>query len=80
MSCFSLYWLETLLVWLVVIAAVVALVRLILPHVLGAFGTAGAMVSQALNIVIWAVVAIAVIVLVFDLLACFVGVPRLPRF
>lgn len=77
MGCFSLGWLENLLIWLVVIGAVVALVRLILPLALGPLGPAGTMVSQALNIIIWALVAIAVIILVFDLLSCLVGVPRL---
>lgn len=77
MGCFSLGWLENLLIWLVVIGAVFALVRLILPLALGPLGTAGTMVSQALNIIIWALVAIAVIILVFDLLSCLVGVPRL---
>lgn len=77
MGCFSLAWLEQLLIWLVVIAAVVALVRLLLPHIVGPLGGAGVIVTRALNIVIWAIVAVAVIMLIFDLLACAVGVPRL---
>jgi len=77
MACFSLVWLGNLLIWLVVIAAVVALVRLLLPLALGPLGAAGATIGQALNIIIWAIVAVAVIVLVFDLLNCLVGVPRL---
>ena len=77
MACFSLGWLEQLLIWLVVIAAVVALVKLIVPMIVGPLGVAGSTVVQALNIVIWAIVAIAVIVLVFDLLACAFALPRL---
>jgi len=76
-ACFSLGWLEQLLIWLVVIAAVVALVKLIVPMIVGPLGVAGSTVVQALNIVIWAIVAIAVIVLVFDLLACAFALPRL---
>jgi hypothetical protein len=77
MACFSLTWLEQLLIWLVVIGAVVALVRLLVPLVIGPLGAAGTTIANALNIIIWAVVAIAVIVLVFDLLTCVAGVPRL---
>jgi hypothetical protein len=77
MGCFSLGWLEQLLIWLVVIAAVMAIVRLLIPALVGPLGPFGSVVVQALNIVIWAVVAIAVIMLVFDLLSCVIGIPRL---
>jgi hypothetical protein len=76
MTCFTLGWLEQLLIWLVVIGAAIALVKLLIPLVVGPLGVAGATIVNALNIIIWAVVAIAVIVLVFDLLSCLVGVPR----
>jgi uncharacterized membrane protein YccC len=74
MGCFSLAWIEQLLIWLVVIAAVFALIRLVVPAFLPPFGTT---IVQVLNIVLWAIVAIAVIILIFDLLSCAVGVPRL---
>jgi hypothetical protein len=74
MGCFSLAWIEQLLIWLVVIAAVFALVRLVVPAFLPPFG---ATIVQLLNIILWAIVAIAVIILIFDLLSCAVGVPRL---
>lgn len=75
--CFSLTWFEQLLIWLIVIGAIVALVRLLLPIALGPLGPLGAAISQALYIVLWAVVAIALVVLIFDLLGCFVGLPKL---
>ena len=77
MACLNLAWLEQLLIWLVVIGAVFALVRLLLPLVLGPLGVAGSTVANALYIVIWAIVAIAVIVLIFDLISCLIGIPRL---
>ena len=77
MACFSLGWLENLLIWLVVIGAVIALVRLLVPLAVGPLGAWGATVTAVLNIVVAAIVAVAVIVLVFDLLACAFGVPRL---
>ena len=77
MGCFSLLWLEQPLIWLIVIAAVFALVRLLVPALVGPLGPLGSTIVQALNIVIWAIVAIAVVILIFDLLACAVGLPRL---
>lgn len=77
MTCLSLGLLEQLLIWLIIIGAVVALVRLIVPLAVGPLGPAGATIVQALNVVVWAIVAIAVVVIVFELLSCLVGVPRL---
>ena len=74
MGCFSLLWVEQLLIWLVVIATVFALIRLVVPTFLPPLGGT---IMSALNIVLWAIVAIAVIVLIFDLLSCAVGLPRL---
>lgn len=75
MTCFSLGFLEQLLVWLVIVCAIVAIIRLLLPLVVSPFPV----VMGILNIIMWAVIAIAVIYLVFDLLACLVGFPRLGR-
>jgi hypothetical protein len=77
MACFNLGFLEQLLIWLVIIGAIVALIRLVLPIALGPLGGLGATVSQALYIVIWSIVAIAVIILIFDLIGCFAGMARL---
>lgn len=81
MQCFSLATVEQLLIWLVVIAAIWALVSLLLPLILAPLGGAGAgaTVVAALRIVLWAIVAIVVITLVFDLMSCIVGFPRLVR-
>jgi hypothetical protein len=73
--CFSLGWLEQLLIWLVVVCAVVAVIRILVPMVAPPFPV----VIQILNVVMWAVITIAVIILVFDLLSCLVGFPRLGR-
>lgn len=78
MSCFNLAWIENLLIWLVVIGAIVAIVRLLIPLVIGPLGAFGTVVQQILYIVLWVVIAVAVIVLIFDLLSCSLGVPR-PR-
>lgn len=71
--CFSLAWFEQLLIWLVVVAGVVALLKLLLPIVLPALGVAGATVMQAINIVVWVIVCIFLIWFVFDLISCLIG-------
>jgi hypothetical protein len=78
--CFSLGWLASLLVWLVILCAILALGRLLVAFVLPRLGMeseALVIVAQAINIVIWAVVVIAVIYFVFDLIACLVPLGRL---
>jgi hypothetical protein len=69
--CFSLEWVETLLIWIVIICAIIALLRLVLPWVFSAFGVAiPGIIIQAINIFIWAVVAILVIIFIFTLISC----------
>ena len=81
--CFSLQWVESVLIWLVVICAVVALLRLLVGFVLPRLAIGGEIVGvvvRAITIVIWAIVLIAVIIFVFDLIACLApSMPRLPR-
>jgi len=78
--CFSLGGLLYFLIWLIVVGAVVAIIRLLLPYVLGMFGIAGDLVMRVINIIIFAIVLIAVIYLVIDLLSCLgPGMPRLGR-
>jgi hypothetical protein len=61
------------LIWLVVIGAVIAVIKLLLPYVLAQFGAGGTLVMQVLNIIIWAVILIAIIIFAFDLLSCLGG-------
>lgn len=81
MGCLSLELLKELLIWIVVIVALIMIVRLLLPFAASALGEPWSawvgFLGQLLNIVIGAIVIIAIIVLVFDLLECVVGVPRL---
>jgi hypothetical protein len=72
--CFSLGSIESLLIWLVVICAAIAIIKLLLiPLVLAPMGQPGTVIIQIVNIIVWVIVAIAVIYIVFDLLACLVG-------
>ena len=73
MGCFSLAWIEQILVWLVIVCAIVGILRLVLPFILNQLGVGGGVIMAAINIVIWAVVAIAVIYACFMLISCLGG-------
>jgi hypothetical protein len=81
MACFSIVWIQQLIIWIIVIAAIVAIIRIVVPWLTGiAGGSLPGPVWAILNIVLWAVVAIAVVIIVFDLIACIASAPRiLPR-
>ena len=76
--CFSLSWLEALLIWIVVVCAIVGILKLLLPFILTQLGVGGGIIVAAINIVIWAVIAIFVIYVLFDLVSC-LGGAHLPR-
>ena len=75
--CFSIGWLEQLLVWLIIVCAVVAVLRLIVPWVAAQLGVP--VIAQVLNIILWAIICIFVIYFCFALLAC-VGGGGMPLF
>lgn len=70
MSCFSLIWLQQILIWLVIVAAIVAIIRLLIPWITS---ITFPIVGQALEIVLWAVLAILAIYIIFALISCLVG-------
>ena len=76
--CFSLGWLEQLLVWLICVVAIVMILKLIVPWVASQIGIP--IIAQVLNIVLWAIIAIICIYIVFALLSCLAGgsLPLLP--
>ena len=77
--CFSLGWLEQLLVWLVIVCAIVMILKLVVPWVASQLGIP--IISQVLSIVLWAVIIIFVIYFCFALLSCLGGggLPLFPR-
>lgn len=68
--CFSIGWFLQLLIFLVIICAVVALVRIWLLPLLAPID--GRLVAT-INVIIGVVVAIIVIYLLFDLISCALG-------
>lgn len=71
--CFSPLWLQQLLINIVIIGAVFAILKLLIPLVLNYFGTAGGVLAQVINIVLWAVIIIFVIYVCFGLISCLMG-------
>ncbi len=69
--CLSLGWIEQLLIWAIIIGAAIAIVKLVLPNFVDAW------IIAVLDIVVKAAIAIFVVIVVFELLACLVGFPML---
>jgi len=77
--CFSIGFLFQLLIWLVVVGAVYAIIKLAVPYVLAQFGSPGGLLAQVLNIVLWAVMVVFVLYLIWDLVECLLGSGGLSR-
>jgi hypothetical protein len=59
-----------MLVWLVIVAAIVAIIRLLIPWITS---ITFPIVGQVLEIVLWAVLAIIAIYIIFALIGCLLG-------
>lgn len=80
--CFGLQWFEQVLIWIVVVCAVVALLRLLITFILPKLGLGAevlAFLVQAFTIVFWAVVCVAAIIFIFELISCLGPSMSLPR-
>ena len=71
MGCFSLGWIEQLCIWLIIVTAVIAIIKLLVPYLTGLIGVP--IVAQIINIVLWAVVAIMCVYIIFALISCLIG-------
>lgn len=66
--CLDLHSILMLLIWCIVIGVLFAILRLVIPRL--PLGEPAGLVIQILSILIWAIVIIAVLVIVFDVLSC----------
>lgn len=71
MGCFTLQWLQQFLVWCVIVGAIIAIIRLVIPWVMNQVGIP--LLAQIVNIILWAIVVIFVIYIAFALLSCLIG-------
>lgn len=83
--CFTMLWFRDLLIWLVIVVAVVALLKLLLPWLFAKLGQGWdvSVLMRAIDIFVWAIVVIAVIYFIFALISCLTGsggsMPLFPR-
>ena len=71
MACFGLGVIEQLLVWLIIVVAIVAIIRLLIPFLDSMTGIP--IIGRVLEIVLWAIVAIMILYVIFGLLGCLFG-------
>lgn len=71
MACFTLGFLQALIIQVIIIAAIIAIIKLLVPFLVQITGWP--ILGQILMIVLWAVVAIMVVYLIFALLSCLMG-------
>ena len=75
MPCFSLAFFEQLCIWIIIAIAIWQIIQRVLPLL----SVLPPIVLDIIRIVLWAVVAIIVVVLIFELIACLLGGPlRMP--
>ncbi len=70
MACFTLGYLQALIIQCIILAALVACIQLLIPW-LGSL--TWPIIGQILSIILWAIVAIIVVYIVFSLLSCLLG-------
>ncbi len=75
MACFSWAWVENLLIGFVIVCVIIASVKVLVPAVMNWFGAppGGGAVMTVLGYIAWGVLAIFVIIFVFELLGCLMG-------
>jgi hypothetical protein len=71
--CFSLGWVQELCIWLIIVFAVIAIIRLVMPLLLGWIGNP--IVVGIINIVLYAVIAIMCVKILFLLFGCLLEGP-----
>jgi len=71
LSCFSLAWAMQVCIAIVIIVALWSIIQLLLPYVMQFLP---GVVVEIIRIVIWAVIAIAIIIVIFGLISCLFGV------
>ena len=71
--CFSLEWIEQLLIWIVIVVAIVAILKILIPWIFSQLGVGTGNLMAIINIFIWAVVVIFVIYVAFALISCLLG-------
>ena len=71
--CFDWTWFEHLFIWAIIVGAIFAVLKVLLPMVFAQLGTPGAALVQIINILMWAVIACFVVYIAFEIIECLAG-------
>ena len=71
--CWTAGFLEDLIIRLIILAAGIAIIRIVIPWLLSLIGPISAPIAQILYVVLWAIIAIWVVIICFGLLECSTG-------
>lgn len=71
MACFTLGFLQTLIVQCIILVAIISCIKLVVPWLTGIIGIP--IIGQIIMIILWAIVAIMVVNIIFALLSCLLG-------
>ncbi len=81
--CFSWEALKDILIWIIVIGAIFAIIKLLLPMVAANLGGPGSIMVQIITIVLWAALAIIVVLFAFQMISCLlhggISLPKIGR-
>lgn len=67
--CLSMAWAAQLCTWIIIVIALISILRVVVPWIVS-FAGFPAPVVAIINIILWAVVAIACVYILFDIFAC----------
>lgn len=68
--CFTAASLLAILIWVVVICAIFAIIRVVVPMVAAQLGGPGSAIVRIINIVLWAFMVIIVLYFAFEMISC----------
>jgi hypothetical protein len=71
--CWSLSFLEDLIIRIIILCAIIAIIKILVPWILSLIGGISAPIVQILYIILWAIVAIWCVIICFELFECLVG-------
>jgi hypothetical protein len=71
--CFTAGSLLAILIWIVIICAIFAIIRIVVPLVAAQLGGPGGVLVQIINIVLWAALVIIVLYFAFEMISCLLG-------
>ncbi len=70
MQCFTLGFLESLIIWIIIAAVIIGILQLLIPWLQS---ITFPIIGQVIQWILWGIIAIMVVMFIFSLLSCLVG-------